>query len=1361
MLRSVAVTTSDLSLTLGRDPWYPLGPLQAGMLYDALRFGGDAGYDIEQVHLVLAETVDSGLLGRAFQWVTRQHTALQTEFRWDENGVPQQRVAPHAILPIQVENWARVPVRDRDALLRSFLQADRKHGFDMRQAPLARVKILVMGDERTEVIWTVHHVLVDASSFPLVLLDVFSAYECLCRGLQPTGGGFVPQYRSYIDWLATLDLTLSRAYFARLLANAPSAPMLPGVALAANRLPPSPNRVVRRMGADLLGRARACAERTHTSVETLVHAAWALVLARYCGATGDLVFGATRAGRRSARVVGIENMVGLVANTLPIRARLGEAQAVAGLLQDLRAQSLALREHEHTPLFEIEHPDRHTHRTHFHTTVTYQKWDLEQQLAKRGGAAWEHRSCTVHEQPVPPLNAKIVESDQLELSLVFDGTRLDRRVVERIADSFVFVLGEMDSNLRTTPNDVAVMPPETVHQILVEWNDTAHAFPEDLLIHEAFEACADSRPDAVAVEAGAVRLTYRELEVSANRLAHTLRARGLGPGRFVAICLRRSADLIVAMLAVAKAGASYVPLDPRHPESRLAFMLRDSRSECVLTDSSLSHLFKGAVRLLVSEDPGVASAPTDRLERLTSSRDVCYAIYTSGTTGDPNGVLLSHRAVVNTLDWVNRAFAVGPGDRSLFVTSPCFDLSVYDVFGVLGAGATIVIANDAQVLDPIRLLDILDHAGVTVWNSAPATLASALASARNGATNGCLRLVLLSGDWIPLALPDAVRARYPGARVVSLGGATEAAIWSNWFPVEQIEPDWTSIPYGTPIQNCRYHVLDSAMRPVPVGVAGDLYIGGACLAEGYLGRPKLTRERFVDDPFSPGARLYRSGDRALYHHDGQLRLLGRQDSQVKIRGNRVELGEVEAALLKLPGVKQGIAVAYLDASGQKAVGAYVVLDKKSKLDARKIREELTGILASFAVPSRVALLEALPISPNGKVDRKALPRLDELAGTGTFVPPRTPVERKMAALWEELLDKRPIGVTDDFFALGGHSLLAVTLMSRIRSQFGWDVPLEQLLARPTIEALVDTNGASSTPDALGHFLVFNPLGTKIPIVLVPGIYGTLFVFRQLPKRFGPDQPVYLAKDFSSCCPGDTRAPTVERMAAACEAELLTLCKNGRVILGGLSFGMLVAFELAERVRKKGIDVPLLISLDGMAPGYPEFLPRFERLTAHVREFATGDRKRYLSDRAANTRRRFLRLLGREHELCAEVLSASSEVRRLMKRTFNVNARASRCYRPQFTFPGEMLLFRAERPERWVGIRRLDPLHGWTDFVNGRISVVVLPGDHGTILDEANQNAVVTSVDQHLRALTMRASTKAQTDGAKTESTVTFRAPTAS
>ena len=374
-----------------------------------------------------------------------------------------------------------------------------------------------------------------------------------------------------------------------------------------------------------------------------------------------------------------------------------------------------------------------------------------------------------------------------------------------------------------------------------------------------------------------------------------------------------------------------------------------------------------------ADQASIAALPSSRLPATANPEDVCYVIYTSGSTGRPKGVVLTHRAVVNTFDWVSRPSVV-PGDRLLFVTSPCFDLSVYDTFGALGAGATVVVATSEDLRDPQALAKAITDRRITIWDSAPAALQRLVAFFPSPSPASSLRLVMLSGDWIPITLPGALKGAFPGVEVRSLGGATEAAIWSNWFPVGDLDPRWTSVPYGRPIQNARYHVLDGRLAPVAIGVSGDLYIGGTCLAQGYLNRPELTQERFLADPFAgPGERLYKTGDLARYFDDGNLEFLGRADFQVKIRGFRVELGEVEAALTSLPEVREALCVAYADASGQRSLAAYVVLNEGMSMTEEAIKARLSAKLPDFMVPSQIALWLRCPSLPTARLTAKRSP----------------------------------------------------------------------------------------------------------------------------------------------------------------------------------------------------------------------------------------------------------------------------------------------------------------------------------------------------------------------------------------------------
>ena len=686
--------------------------------------------------------------------------------------------------------------------------------------------------------------------------------------------------------------------------------------------------------------------------------------------------------------------------------------------------------------------------------------------------------------------------------------------------------------------------------------------------------------------------------------------------------------------------------------------------------------------------------------------------------------------MLNTFDWVNRTFGVGPGDRLLFVTSPSFDLSVYDVFGTLGAGATVVVATSEWLADPEALARALVEQGITVWDSAPAALQRIVpllpAPSARGGKPARLRLVMLSGDWIPIGLPGAIKDAFPGADVRSLGGATEAAIWSNAFQVDDLDPQWTSIPYGRPIQNARYHVLDARLRPVAIGVAGDLYIGGACLAQGYLGRPDLTCERFIPDPFgAAGERLYKTGDLARYFDDGNLELIGRADFQVKIRGFRVELGEIETELSSLPDVREARCIAYADASGQKALAAFVVMRNDASFDEEAIKARLAKKLPAFMIPAQIALLSAMPMSSNGKVDCSALRHVAPVATRArktAFVAPRNDRERRLAAIWRDLLHRDDIGADDDFFALGGHSLLAVMLVSRIATEFGVTLPLVSVLEHPTLERLaVSLDGGEARTSRPRHLVTLNG-GSRPPLVLVSGIGGMGFVFQGLARSLDEDQPLHVVNAIGTQDPTEGFDHTIERMAEIYEPQILDACPRGPIVLGGYSFGVLVAFEVARRLRLQGRVVPLLVSLDGFAPGFPELLPARARLESHLRAFLDPSieaRRAYLRGRVARLRERFYGLIGLPEKGIPLAGVADVEIDRRLRKVTAGLMRARNLYRPARPDPANLLLIKTENFETWIGNKMDDPMYGWRSWVSGDIDVSTVPGAHKTMFHDAN------------------------------------------
>ena len=917
-------------------------------------------------------------------------------------------------------------------------------------------------------------------------------------------------------------------------------------------------------------------------------------------------------------------------------------------------------------------------------------------------------------------------------------SRVDGRVGEArllaITQEHRFIVGAVGEDPERALPKLDVLDSETLLLQIFAWNDTERAFPDALRIHDLFEQRVVEQPDAIALVFEGETRTFRAVESAANRIANALLSRGVKPGSLVGISLERGFDLVLAMLAVVKAGSAYVPIDVAYPPERGRFMLKDAACALLLTSSDRASRFN-PVFVLAVDSPEVTESSNERPPCPSQASDVCYVIYTSGSTGQPKGVVLSHRAVVNTLDWVNRVFRMTPADRLLFVTSPSFDLSVYDVFGALGAGASVEIASSALLADPCKIAQKLCAPGITVWDSAPAALTRLLPFLPEHAPSSSLRLVMLSGDWIPITLPPLLQRTFPGASVESLGGATEAAIWSNHHAIRDIDPCWGSIPYGRPIQNARYYLLDRRLRPVPIGIAGDLYIAGACLAEGYLNRPELNAVRFLADPFRAGERMFKTGDLARYFSDGVMEFLGRADFQVKIRGFRVELGEVEHAIRKVPGVGEVVCHTYIDASGTNALAAYVVAKHGARLDEKVIKEALGRALPEFMVPSQVLILSELPTTPNGKIDRQALPSPTARVAVRDVVAARTELEKQLVAIWEELLERKPIGVTDNFFALGGHSLLAVMLVTALKSRLGISVPLSRVLEKPCIAAFASAIANQNPPGRRSrNLLALRAIGSRPPLVLVGGIGGYTFTYRNFPRLLGDDQPVFT---FMGVGTEDTNEPmehSIEQIAEVYENELSETVPTGPLVIGGFSFGALPAFELARRLIGHGREVPLLVSFDGFAPGYPHILPIPERIVAHLREFIGRDgpgRYAYLRDRARSLQQRAYALLGLQEALPPVSPFADPDMGGRMQKLWVHQDRAGHRYAPSARLPCDLLLVRAALPYQWLATKMDDPNHGWSRYVSGEISAVTIPGQHTDLFAPESESLIAKAVSAHI------------------------------
>ena len=850
------------------------------------------------------------------------------------------------------------------------------------------------------------------------------------------------------------------------------------------------------------------------------------------------------------------------------------------------------------------------------------------------------------------------------------------------------------------------------HRLLVEWNNTKAEYPSDKCVHQLVAEQAKRTPDAVAVVHGNRQLSFRELNQRANQLAHFLKTKNVGPDVPVAMCLRRSAELAVALLGVMKAGAACLPLDPDYPAERLAYMLEDSQAPVLLTQPGLLSALGDAKPEVVHLHADWKSFAGYRAEDPADSANpesLAYVIYTSGSTGKPRGVQLSHRGLVNHHWAAVRLYGMRPSDRTLQFSSISFDIAVEEIFPTWIAGGAVVSRTEDMPLSGEDFLRWIAARGVTVLDLPTAywhELVRALAES-NATLPRTLRLLIVGGEK---ASSSAYKTwlKCGGGRVrwINTYGPTETSIIVSSYEPIAGQPIPDNLPIGRPIANTCLYVLDEKLRPVPVGTPGELHIGGPGVARGYLRRPELTAQKFVADPFSDdsGARLYKTGDLVRYLPDGNIEFLGRTDFQVKIRGFRVELGEIEAVLGQHESVAEAVVIAR-ELDGEKRLAAYVVASQPRPAEG-ELRKFLRERLPEYMVPADFVFLESFPLTPNGKVDRRALPvpEMREVESSADFVVPRDDFERRMAGLWEQVLAKRPISVHDNFFELGGHSLSAVRLMQRVEKEFGRKLLLTALLQAPTIEQLTaavqeDASAAHSS------VIPMQPLGSKPPFFFVHGLGGTVMRFRDLVRYFAPDQPFYglQAQGLDGSQPV---LKTVEEMARVYLADMRAVQPQGPYFLGGYSFGGYVAIEMARTLVAEGHEIGVLALLDTYAGGAQSMVGRFLSLSfsqkmAYVKKRA----KRYRW--GVKRRVQFLFLP-----------PAVKNVRRSCEQ-----AEAQYRLRP---YPGKVVLFRAT--ER--GLRGLeDPGEGWQKYAVGGFEVHELDGDHGNILNEPS----VQSLAARMRA----------------------------
>jgi amino acid adenylation domain-containing protein len=1178
MSSSVRLSTSDGSEHVAA---YPLSALQEGMLFDSLSAEG-SGRGIEVLVLDLHGSLDTQRLETAWRRVSTRHDALRTSFSLTAER-PIQEVRRAVDVPFTVEDVALTGAEEREWYVRACVQTERRRGFAPGEAPLQRVRLIRFDENAQTLIWTNHHAIMDGRARRIVLRDIVDAYS----GLTPLRAA--TQYGRHIAWLEEQTFAASEAFWRdRLRGLAAPTPLpaafraLPGG--AAGGLPDTVERTL--AGADA-ERLLDFARDHQLTMGVLVQAAWSLVLARHAGSS-DVVFGTVRAGRHSSPAA--HDAVGLMIVTPPLRVCVDESAPLGPWLREVRTRWDELREHEHVPQRSIaawsELPPS---QRLFETLVVYEREtfmravtesvDPEGLLGIRGGRLFENTGF--------PLTLIAAGTSELQLHLQYDTAHYGASDAARLIDELVTIVRGFPRHAGGCVGDVPSLTESESARLVTQWNRIT-PYPEQASAHALFCAQALRTPDAVAVQLGAATITYRELDRQSGTIAAHLHARGIGRGDFVALHVERSFEMVAALLGILKAGAASIALDMHYPPDRLATVLREGAVRTILSQSALCDELQPILDQFASGAPatvdiaqllGTPCAAFD--EPHVTAADPAHVMYTSGSTGEPKGAVIPHQAIVRTVcgtDYLRFA-----ADETFFAFVPLtFDVAILELWGPLLNGARLVLCPPGLPSLDVLASTIEAQGVTTLW------LTTALFEQvveEHLAHLGGLRQLIVGGDVMSPAHARRIMNAFPALRLVNVYGPTEATVL---ITAQQLEsPPDAPIPLGAPIPNATVYILDARLRPVPIGVPGEIFTGGAGVALGYLSRPELTAERFVPDPFSarPGARMYRSGDLARWRDDGTIDFLGRVDNQVKIRGVRVELGAIESALTDHPSIQEAVVVPAGSGAAGKQLAAYVVVRGGATLTAREVKAFLAARLAEPSVPGTIAFVSAIPRTTTGKFDRKALP--DPAAFANDVDGParraaETPLEIAIAGEVASVLGLADIGLDDDFYAFGGDSLRAMRLIARLRQTFGPQLTVGDLIAAPTAGALSCLLGAmrhAPVPAAPQRLRAERAAGRLTPVFFLHGdLIGGGRYCADIARRLAPDRPFFALSPHG--VDGDPFPASIETMARENCAAIRKRYPHGPVILGGYCNGGLVVFEMARQLERAGVTVEGLTIIDG-------------------------------------------------------------------------------------------------------------------------------------------------------------------------------------
>jgi aspartate racemase len=1270
--------------------------------------------------------LDVAVLEAAFTEIIRRHEAWRTTFPVVD-GEPVQTVHPAFAVKLPVIDLRKFPAAEREREALRLAEVDARTPIDLARGPLWRAQLVQLSDEEYRLFINAHHLIFDGvTGYGVLLPELVAIYNALVQSKASPLPELDYQFADYALWERRSDrqenLQSNVAYWRNELAGAPSALQLPTDRLR----PSSPSfRGATQpfaLPTSLSHGLKALSQRENVTLFVTLLAAFNVLLQRY-SAQDDIVIGSITAGRKQA---GADKLLGFFLNTIVLRNDLSGDPTFSELLARVRKTTLGALSHDEVPLNQLVrelHPDRDGSRNPLFRVLL----SLEPSMAPVE-AGWDLTPIDV-ETGTTKFDLCLVlddRSDGLLGRMIYSTDLFDASTVSRMVGHLRTLLEGVASNPERRLSELPLLTEDERQMLLLRWNDTAKPYPP-AFVHEQFEAQAVKTPEAIAVTCGDAQVTYADLDDRANRLAHYLRQHGVDAKSMVGICAERSVEMIVGILGVLKSGGAYVPLDPSYPSERLQFMLADSGAKVLLTQKHLADLQHASGYKVVNLDAdwgAIESCSATAPEVAPAPENPAYVIYTSGSTGGPKGVLVSHRNLAQS-NYARLDYYTEPVSSYLLLSSFAFDSSVAVIFHALCSGATLVLPGRDFNWQSEQIAALVKTHQVTHMLCIPALYAELLENAIPSHL-ASLRSVIVAGEACPTPLVDAHYQLLSDTSLFNEYGPSEATVWSTVYACE-LDSGATSVPIGRPIPNAQLYVLTPSLQPVPIGVPGELFVGGDGVALGYLNKPDLTNERFLPNPFRPkGGRLYRTGDLVRYLADGNVEFLGRIDHQVKIRGLRIELGEIGGALVEHPDVREAAVVTEGSQFDLRLI-AYVAARQEFSTSAAELRAFLKARVPGYMVPSVFVFVSALPRTPNGKLDRNALPApvsADDSEESGP-VSPRNPTETKLAKIWSDIFDMEVTDVGQDFFELGGHSLLAASLLDRIEKEFGHPLSLAFVFQAPTIELMAEVLRRPDETLRSRAIVPIQPKGSRPPIFWIRG--GPRF--RLLAQKLGPDQP-FLGLDLPFWDATRLTAPyRLEDIAAYLVKAMREVQPHGPYALGGLCVNAVLAYEVAQQLREQGEEIALLAMLDAHNQAFYKNLLRDGRYSGRIKYHLSNlfhsdvkESSAYMLNLLDEARRKIERSVWQLSSNSGKGASGG----RPHNTDFVVHPAFHR-YEPK-PFQGKIVLFQSSD---WPAGPYFDFKLGWTDLVGDGLEFYRIPGDHPSMFTEPNVTLVASKLSSYL------------------------------